>query len=421
MPQDSVLREKSEEYYGKKDYLNFEKIFLEIADKAANCSDEHYLNNLLDLVSYLVEKQNTQKALSITKSVLAYLDKNAKPHKYNIFLNIKEILEGKTKLESFPQTLFIEISGKCNIKCIMCALHHKQYAEMSESRQNDLVKMFTYASEIMWLGGEPTLNKNLSALIEKAHIAGVSQTLITNGTMLDRRMIEKLIECKVGLTLSIDGHNKEIYEKIRVGGKFETITDNLNIIKELKKSSPKFRTTLHVVVLNENHKHLYELADMTKYYNFNCVMFFSNGIKGYGYNQETVDYVNKHKDKISDGLSKADIFSAWIGNFDPQNIDKPMLGSFDASNAQGKQNIICYQPWNSFFYSMENAVKPGCGCTILDKSCHDGASLQEMWNGTTMRMYRKKMLEGDTCQFCGQCSSNEGKNLYIKNLRQRAV
>lgn len=94
----------------------------------------------------------------------------------------------------------------------------------------------------------------------------------TNG-LLVKKMYEKNKELfnKLSiLNVSIDGASKETYEKLRLGGKFEKILENLEFIKNIKNS---FTFNLHMVVQKDNWHEMPTMLDLAYKYDADRVYF----------------------------------------------------------------------------------------------------------------------------------------------------
>ena len=72
-------------------------------------------------------------------------------------------------LDAFPDVVRIETTGKCNFKCIHCptGTEPNNRSVLSKERFDYIVHQFTYNNYIprvvvLYHGGEPLLNKNLS-------------------------------------------------------------------------------------------------------------------------------------------------------------------------------------------------------------------------------------------------------------------
>jgi sulfatase maturation enzyme AslB (radical SAM superfamily) len=74
------------------------------------------------------------------------------------------------------------------------------------------------------------------------------------------------------LGVSIDGATKETYEKLRLGGRWDKINDNLQCMSELKVRY-KFKFSLHMVVQADNWHEMDGMLAMGRRYNADRVYF----------------------------------------------------------------------------------------------------------------------------------------------------
>jgi len=93
----------------------------------------------------------------------------------------------------------------------------------------------------------------------------ISFSIQTNGLLL-KKMFNKnkwLFEQLKTLGLSIDGCTKDTYEKLRRGGNFDILCDNLKFINEIKKQY-QFKLVYHFVVQKNNYQEMLSYIDFAK-------------------------------------------------------------------------------------------------------------------------------------------------------------
>jgi radical SAM protein with 4Fe4S-binding SPASM domain len=85
--------------------------------------------------------------------------------------------------------------------------------------------------------GEPLLHPDIVEAVRYATQAGIKRTFLnTNGMLLNEKTAEGLIDAGLHcLVVSIDGYSRETYEKIRIGGKRDTVYENVTRYLELLK------------------------------------------------------------------------------------------------------------------------------------------------------------------------------------------
>jgi wyosine [tRNA(Phe)-imidazoG37] synthetase (radical SAM superfamily) len=96
----------------------------------------------------------------------------------------------------------------------------------------------------------------------------IKYSLLTNGLMFREfhNRVPYVISNLRELGVSIDGASKETYEKLRLGGKWDKINDNLECISQLKEQH-KFRFILHFVVQEGNYHEMEDIILLGKKYN----------------------------------------------------------------------------------------------------------------------------------------------------------
>lgn len=164
---------------------------------------------------------------------------------YIIFRYKFRIYPEKNILTDFPLYLLIEPTSICNLRCKMCFQTDKFFSDKNNMGfidfdfYKDLIdqavvggtKALTMASR-----GEPLLNKKFPEMLDYAGGKFFELKVNTNAMLMDEKMSHKLLENDItDLVFSIDSADKEQYESMRVGAKFETVLkniDNFNRIRE---------------------------------------------------------------------------------------------------------------------------------------------------------------------------------------------
>lgn len=156
----------------------------------------------------------------------------------------------------FPLHLDIEAASVCNLKCKFCETAFEKIGTKSGYMDFETYKKIIdegakyglYAIKLnSGARGEPLLNKNIIKMIEYAKKKGIIDVYLnTNAVLLTREIGEKLIEAGMDrISISFEGTDPDIYEKYRVGAKFDKVQNNIlefiNLRKNLKSEIPKIR------------------------------------------------------------------------------------------------------------------------------------------------------------------------------------
>jgi len=75
-------------------------------------------------------------------------------------------------------------------------------------------------------GGEPLLRKDIFTLIKYAGDRGIAVELLSNGTLIDEAVVEKLVDCGLrAVSVSLDSPNAEVHNAIRRSDCFDAVID----------------------------------------------------------------------------------------------------------------------------------------------------------------------------------------------------
>ncbi|MCK5628450.1 radical SAM protein, partial [Candidatus Bathyarchaeota archaeon] len=139
----------------------------------------------------------------------------------------------------YPSYIEIEVTTKCNLKCIMC--EHTYWNETDRDMSfEDFKGIIDQFPRLKWIGltgiGESFLNKDFIKMLRYVKAKNIIVELYDTFYFVDGNVAEELIDLQVdNIFASIDAATKETYEKIRVGSNFERVINNVTNIFQLKK------------------------------------------------------------------------------------------------------------------------------------------------------------------------------------------
>ena len=167
---------------------------------------------------------------------------------YIIFRYKFKIYPKKRIVSDFPIYILIEPVSACNLRCIMCFQIDGSFNSDKEFMGNMDIKIFknviddavkngtkaiTLASR-----GEPTLHPKLGEMLEYCSNKFYELKINTNATMLTEKLIHKILQSGVtDVVFSVDSYKKDDYEKIRVGGIFDKVVNNIKKFQEIRNTS----------------------------------------------------------------------------------------------------------------------------------------------------------------------------------------
>ncbi len=275
-------------------------------------------------------------------------------------------------VEDFPLNLNIELNSTCNLKCTMCYYSYNPpkpvLMDFSTVKKiiDEGVKHDLCAIKLQFRG-EPLLSKDLVKTIKYAKSVGILDVLFnTNATILTEEISKELIEAGLDkMIISLDGITKEVYEKIRRGGNFDTVISNITRFQELKKELGKDNPVVQIqITAQTNNRH--QINDFIEF------------AKSIGIHNTSITEVQDYR----------------------INVDEP-----------GSKDFICEQLWQRLFILSNGDVLPCClsmvGAEYRMKplgNVHKD-SLADIWTGKEMSRLRELHAAGEsnTINMCKIC------------------
>jgi radical SAM protein with 4Fe4S-binding SPASM domain len=144
---------------------------------------------------------------------------------------------------NLPPVIRIEPASSCNLRCKHCptGLGKSPSGIMEKSLFDKIfLEISNYKSEIsmivLYHGGEPLLNTNLTYFIKQIKTLGLKTKIVTNGKLLDSAKSLSLIQSGLDqIEISLDGLSPEESEDIRVRSDAKVTLRAIHEIWELKK------------------------------------------------------------------------------------------------------------------------------------------------------------------------------------------
>lgn len=283
----------------------------------------------------------------------------------------------------FPSQVIVDVTEVCNLACIHCPhpqfkrsseygaryldpeLHHKMVDEVRE-HGSGCTQYLRYTSN-----GEPLVHPGIYDMLDYAVArSGVFVTLTTNGTIMNRKRVERLLACGLHMVdVSIDAQSEETYAAVRVNGDLRVTRDNVLQLLEMKRDL-KARTRV-VVSFVEQPQNTQEISAFEQFWR-------SKGVD---------QVVVRRLHSAAGGVAR--------------------IALDMHRRQQDKRRYPCLYPWERILLNPkgELAFCPQDwvhGSVIAD---YRQASIREVWQGEAYARLREAHL---ACQFsahgfCGKC------------------
>ena len=186
------------------------------------------------------------------------------------YINSNSVLHGQPER---IQHLRLAIDDSCNLRCPSCRKGLIFYKEGSQYKKrirladkiNDWLHTYNHPIQVhIGSDGDPFASHVYRHFMEHTPVRdNIKYSILTNGLMVKDfyPQVPHIIENLTELGVSIDGATKETYEKLRLGGKWDSINRNLECIAELKEQH-NFKFVLHMVVQKDNWQEIPAMVEL---------------------------------------------------------------------------------------------------------------------------------------------------------------
>ncbi|MBI2834824.1 MAG: radical SAM protein [Acidobacteria bacterium] len=292
------------------------------------------------------------------RSIEALLLRNAKP------LRRALLFAGRDAAPHLPEIVQIESTNICNAKCTFCPRDDML-------RRQGVMDMLLYrkiVDECADLGirhvrvhnyGEPFIDRTLVDKVRYAKQTGIAEVgMISNGSLISDETARGMIEAGLdAINVSVDASGKEVFERTRVGLKYDKVIANIEQLVRIRSELGRRRPKLILSFVRQN-------------------------------NSEEERAFIEHWRSIADKIHVTDLHN-WAGTL----------------NRESNVAYPCYRPWLTFTVLWDGRVSLCCadfdGKEILGDLRTSG--IRQIWNSEPYRRVRRQHLESGGPDICRSC------------------
>jgi len=296
-----------------------------------------------------------------------------------------------------PIEVLFTLTNRCNLRCIMCNFHNFPMDIADELSTKNVTSMIAQIADlriknVVLSGGEPLLREDLFEIIHYAFSLGIDTTLLTNGTIMNEAIINKINSSGLNsICLSIDGL-EEKHDYIRGEGAFKK---SMYFIKMVSERCPSVSLNITTTIMDCNLEDIPRLLQLWEKMKIKIKVSFQPVIP------DNTDWNNKEKtdilwvpeqrilllDKIMDEViafkKKNNMivndfrFISLIKDYFRKDLDKT------------KRKVSCYEGFKRFTITAGGRLWI-CGTEMKLSIVKYG--LSKCWNSSEIRKKRKEML-----------------------------
>ena len=294
-------------------------------------------------------------------------------------------------LEEWPGALLIDITNRCNAKCVWCPnpdLTNVGAMDMDVYRK--IIDDYGSRGGVITFGtfGEPLMDKHMKERIEyiKSYPKIHKIEILTNGFFLNENIVPTIIENGVGIDISLDELDKKTFEDVKKMN-FDVVRDN--IVNFLETNSKAIKP----VPVNIRIKTMKTVEETLE--------------------QELFKIINSYDCSVVLNSIDDNIISNWAGKLDKESfIKEHKITTNNKTQFTHKRfnqtNVApCTQLWKWMVVYWDASVVLCCADMFSQAIVGDLKlnSITEVWNGSQMKSHREQMVsrnrfEVPICQDC---------------------
>lgn len=304
---------------------------------------------------------------------------------------------------AYPSCIMVELTNMCNVRCVTCPRQYAYGREMDkgfmplENAKKIVDEVYPYLDSIGLTGlGEtmlyPQLEEIASYIKSKKNSLVVSMSTNANVEGFEKK-IKTVMPYIDTVQISIDGIS-DVYEKIRVGAKFDILKANLGKIVEFANEC-MVDLMFNMVITKDNYHQMGDVIEFAnemgvKYVNFNYLNLAS-------VTDVDIDYYKFYRTKeFEKALAEAYEVSKKYRGIEVTNLDFRNNTGFDK----------CPFPWDHFYITWDGWVVPCCAKPfpkLLNFGNVFSDGVMPVLNSDKYQHFRKNWIQNKYPQFCKKC------------------
>jgi len=280
-----------------------------------------------------------------------------------------------------------------------------------------LIDQFTRTTELHLQGlGEPMMHPRLFEMIEYAVGKGIRVTSTSNMTLLSPRRAELCVKSGLAeLNVSVDSADPAIYERIRVGARFERVAQNVALLNATRErlASQQPRLKLVGVLMRQTLDGLPDLVRLAHQWSMEelfvqhlCHDFAESSLPAEY--RPMRDFVDAQTLLSEDWEHIEEVFAATQQVADELGIElrlpSPRANPHPPGTPGPKR---CDWPWVRGYVSYQGLAMPCCTIATPDRFNFGSVAqhgVDAIWNGPSYERFREELDSEEPPEICRTCS-----------------
>ena len=367
----------------------------------------------------------------------------------NRIMSQKDFAEKNAYAEHFPEMLQIEHTDICNARCVMCNHYFTKNHGGSFLSLDVLSKVENYLPYVSYIAlngiGEPFLHPGILDIIESYEKYHIQLTTNTNLSVMNPELAAAVHRTFHDIQVSCDASNRESYESIRKGLKFDNFLRNAAMLREAGNTE----ICMAVVVMRQNILQLPDIVELAANLCFDKVVLLDLNTsrllgnqddtvrsfphaaeyyikkagetaarRGIGFHSfdyvfqhdsasrkppmQELEFINQHPqypdDSLAEQLYRLYEKAGYLEiNFDAAQTDYCRPGTYSCTGN-------CLFVENRPFISAKGDVYNCCSRRMHSMGNLNTTEFSDIWNGDALMKIRSVFYQGNLPYYCSGCS-----------------
>lgn len=308
----------------------------------------------------------------------------------------------------------IEITTRCNLRCIHCArtIAGREGRDMDPQTFASVLGLLPHAYRITLVGlGEPLLHPRVTDFVAAASAQGRRTALVTNAMALDSSLSRELLRAGLdSIAFSIDGPDQRSAAELRPGTDLARVLANIREFVALAKSVRPVSTAVFSSLSSKTAPSLQQLTEVIAGLGVHVLM-----LSDLNFRENVGQTLWKNMDSDTAALLKTAVRRSLRHNLPVLSVHgleefglwkrygKFLLLPPDELFQRSQKQRWCYSPWQTIPVNVAGEV------TLCDCQPEISAGnilrqpLATVWHGAVLEEHRRRMLSDDPPEACKIC------------------
>ncbi len=315
----------------------------------------------------------------------------------------KSVMEGGPYC---PLYVKIKLTWRCNLRCQMCNVWRQSREDrltlpVIQALADELACLGT--KKVHLSGGEVLLRPDIFQVINTFAERDMQVNLTTNGTLLTKRMAQRLAESGIhNLSVSLDGATPAVHDALRDKGNWKrTIRGIHNLRRAAQRARRKLHIRINFVITRRNYQDLVRIPEVAYQAGADRLTLIpvDDPTRRLQLNKERIQ---KYNEEVAPFLAHDALAYGMIGHVEEAypfgrekaEVELSKAGFYSLGLYQTQP---CYMPWIHAMIDPQGKVYPCCMLRTSRRLGNfiDANGFGTVWEGTGFRDFRRRMLVSD--------------------------